>query len=86
LTDWTDDESSVLDLEESLGIIEGYGISYDNPCDELVTNAIRHLDDIINPWNKAAAIPEILEVIGFTEDEIKRYNTVTDSIIWMKFG
>jgi len=85
LTDWTNDETSVMSEEESIEIIESYGVKFDNPCDDLVVNAIKHLDNIINPWNKAAAIPEILEVIGFNEEEIKRYNHVTDSVIRIQF-
>ena len=70
LTDWIDDDTAVLEIEESISIIGSYGISYDNPCDELVINAIRHFDDIINFWNKSA-IPTVLEEIGFTNEELK---------------
>ena len=73
LTDWTNDDTSTLEFDESIKEIESYGVGYDTPCDELITNAIRHLEYIINPWNKKA-IPEILvEALGFTEKECFRY-------------
>lgn len=42
LTDWSSDETSVLPFEESIEAIESYGVNFDDPCDELVANAIRH--------------------------------------------
>ena len=85
LTDWTNDDTAVFELDESIRVIEGYGISYENPCDELVVNAIRQLDDTINFWNKSA-ITEMLEDIGFTKKEVQRYNHATDSIIRIQIG
>ena len=85
LTDWTSDESSVLEFDESIKLIESYGVGFDEPCDQLVINAVRHFDDTINFWNKSA-IPEALEVVGFTKEEIERYNTITESVIRIQFG
>ncbi|MCL2159534.1 MAG: hypothetical protein FWH48_09025 [Oscillospiraceae bacterium] len=86
LTDWVeDDETSTLDIDESIKMIEMYGVKFDTPCDDLVINAIRHLDDIMNPWSKAT-IPDILENIGFTEEETNRYNHVTESILYIQLG
>ena len=73
-----------MTLDDSIKMIESYGIGYDNPCDDLVINAIRHLDDVINLWHKAA-MPDILEVVGFTKEEIKRYNTITESVMRIQF-
>ena len=74
LTDWTDDETSVLPIEESIQIIESYGVKFDEPCDDLVVNAIRHFANIINPWSKDV-IPDILmdESLGFTKEECDKY-------------
>jgi hypothetical protein len=72
LTDWTDDELSTMPIEDSIGCIESYGIKFNNSCNELVTNAIRHIQYIINPWN-ADEIWMILIEIGFTKKETIKY-------------
>lgn len=72
LTDWTDDVSSVVSVEDSIKAIESYGELFHCASSKLVTNAIRHFIDIVNPWNKSA-IPDILMDIGFTKDECEQY-------------
>jgi len=73
LTDGEDDEYSVMLINESIKAIESYGISFNSPCDQLVTNAIRHLEYIINPWNKNDIPVILMEISGMTMDEINKY-------------
>ena len=91
LSEWVEvideeDKDRVMDIDESLKYIESYGVSLNNPCDELVSNAIRHLDDICNFWNKDAIPDVLIDVLGFTEEEVERYNSVKESKIWIQFG
>jgi len=72
LTDWSEDEESTATVPESIEAIESYGCSFDEPGDMLVVCAIRHLDCLINPWNKDT-MPELLESVGFSAEEIKKY-------------
>lgn len=73
LSDWLEDDSELMSVEENLRCIESYGISVGEPCDELVENALRHFRDIVNPWNHGSAIDTLIECCGFTEDECKKY-------------
>jgi len=72
LTDWTDDIMSNISFGESIIAIESYGVKYYLPNDKLVRSAIRHFQDIINPWNKDI-IPFTLNEMGFTKEESKYY-------------
>lgn len=73
LTDWTSTPDSVMEFDESIKCIESYGVNFEDSCDELLTNAIRHLEYVINPWNKKD-IPEILMIMfEMTEEECYKY-------------
>jgi len=73
LSDRQDDPRENLTFDESMRIIEHYGISFGNSCDRLVVNAIRHLKYVVNPWN-IDTIPDILaEQAGFTKAECDKY-------------
>ena len=74
LSDWVEsDESACIDFVESLNIIESYGVKLTQPCDALGINAVRHLKDIVNPWNENA-LPDILQTAGFTLAESEIYS------------
>jgi hypothetical protein len=73
LSSWTDDENSIMSFDDSIQTIESYRVSFSQPDEKLVKASIRHLINIINPWNKSA-VPEILEECTiFTTDEANYY-------------
>jgi hypothetical protein len=63
----------IVTPEEYIKIIESYGVGFDNPCDELVINAIRHFKYVVNPWNNAALAEILVESVGFTKEECDKY-------------
>ena len=74
LTDWVeDDDESVRDFDDSVETIESYGVTFNSPCDELVTNAIRHFKYVVNPMNSATIPDTMMELFGMTEDECRKY-------------
>lgn len=83
LSDWVeepdDDELPIVNrnvpISDSIEEILSYGCSFVDPSDKLVKSAIRHLLYYINPWNGIEQIkPNLIEDIGFTEDEYAYYS------------
>ena len=72
LTDWTDDLKSLQSVKTSIEAIESYGVKFDFPDGQLVRAAIRHLKDVVNPWNKES-IPDVLHEMGFLVEESQHY-------------
>jgi len=67
----TESEDYTMDLEESIEIIELFGIKFSEPCDGLVVNAIRNVIWTSNSCSEI--LSDVLAHIGFTEEEIKKY-------------
>ncbi|MDR3047156.1 MAG: hypothetical protein LBU51_06030 [Bacteroidales bacterium] len=74
LSSWTDDENSIMSFDDSIQAIERYGVSFSQPDEKLVKASIRHLIDIINPWNKSAVLEILEECAIFTKDEANYYH------------
>ncbi|MCL2841613.1 MAG: hypothetical protein FWE05_12675 [Defluviitaleaceae bacterium] len=80
-SDWVDEEDSceaprTMSVDDSLSIIDSYGVPLVTPNDYLVCNAIRHLKDVINPWNKGSLWDILTEQCGFTQEECDYYKSV----------
>ena len=73
LSDWLEDDTDLMSIEENIRLIESYGVKFCEPCGQLVVNSLRHFQDVINPWNDIAMFDTLIECCGFTEDECKRY-------------
>lgn len=78
LSDWVEEDEGEewtrnAPFDASIRITESYGVKFNDSCDALVVNAIRHYIDIVNPWNRET-VPDILEeMCGFTKDECEKY-------------
>jgi len=80
-SDWVEEEDGVeeprtMPADESLSVIESYGVPLVTPNEYLVCNAIRHLLEIVNPWNKEDLWGILEEQCGFTPTEIERYRNI----------
>lgn len=73
LFDWFDEDDNCQDINEIIKSIELYGITLSEPCDALVINAVRHLKDVVNPWNNDT-LPDILQDVGFIKKESETYS------------
>ena len=61
-----------MSFSESMSSIESYGIAFDNPCEMLVTNAIRHFKCVAKPIVNEHLCSWLVE-IGFIPEEVDRY-------------
>ena len=73
MSDWLEEPEEIITPDEYIKIIESYGVGFENPCDELVINAIRHFKYVVNPWNNAALPDILMESVGFTNEECDKY-------------
>jgi hypothetical protein len=79
--DWVDEpectkDPRTMNADKSLSVIESYGVSLSTPNEYLVCNAIRHLESIVNPFNKDALWVILEEQCGFTADEVSLFKNV----------
>ncbi len=85
LADWCEsDQDACCPVDESIAAIESYETNYEQPDDNLVFAAVRHLKDIVNPWNDDS-LSEIMLNLGFTVDEIDKFSPAK-SIVYISFG
>ncbi|MDR2202585.1 MAG: hypothetical protein LBP26_07540 [Clostridiales bacterium] len=77
LSEWMDDESLNVPVRVSKKAIESYGVSFDRPNDSLAVAAVRHIIDIVSPWNRQSICAVLEEQCCFTEIEANRYFEAT---------
>lgn len=73
LSDWIDDDTDLMSIDENISCIESYGVKFVEPCNDLVINSLRHLKDVINPWNDMAMCDTLIECCILTVEECRQY-------------